>query len=100
MAGLLAATAAASCTREGSGADEGKLEELTERIEKLEKAQAKVDEMESFLRPIMNEQKAKEAEQAAREPDPAARFAVDITGNAYDGPVGAPVTIVEAFDFA
>lgn len=33
-------------------------------------------------------------------PDPAAVYAVDITGAAYVGPEHAKVTIVEAFEFA
>ena len=48
----------------------------------------------------MAEQKAQKERQEAMEPDPEARFAVDITGDSYDGPEGALVTIVEAFDFA
>jgi hypothetical protein len=39
-------------------------------------------------------------QQPRRGPDPAAIYAVDITGAHYEGPATAKVTIVEAFEFA
>ncbi|HUH03411.1 MAG TPA: hypothetical protein VML75_15545 [Kofleriaceae bacterium] len=99
LAAVLASFASAACTKSDAGSNE-KLEKLTERVEKLEAEQKSFAEAADFLRPIMAQQQAKEEEQAAREPDPEARFAVDVSGNAYEGPAGAAVTIVEAFDFA
>jgi hypothetical protein len=79
---------------------EAKLKELTDRVAKLEEAQKGLSEVDSFIRPIMEQQKAQQAQQEAAEPDPDARFAVDITGNDFHGPATAAVTIIEAFDFA
>lgn len=92
----VAASLAAACQK----SDSAKVDELTKRVEKLEAAQKKLAEVESFVRPIMDQQKAQAQQQEAQEPDPDARFAVGIQGNAFDGPAGAPVTIIEAFDFA
>lgn len=99
LAAVLAIFASAACTK-SEGASDEKLKALSARLDKIEANQKSFAEAEAFLRPIMAQQKAKDDEQAAQEPDPAARFAVDVTGSAYDGPAGAPVTIVEAFDFA
>ena len=41
-------------------------------------------EVEEFVRPILEEQRKAEEQQAASEPDPNSRFAVDITGDAFD----------------
>ncbi len=87
---------ATGCTRAG---DDEKIKKLTERIDKLEKSQAGFGEVEEFLRPHMAQAKAQDEQKAASEPDPEAVFAVNIAGNAFDGPAGAPVTIIEAFDF-
>lgn len=99
LAGLLA-LGVAGCSKSGEGADSEKVAKLEKRVAKLEKAQKEVDEMRDFLRPIMAQQKAQAKQKAATEPDPNVRFAVDVTGDAFNGPAGAPVTIVEAFDFA
>ena len=87
---------AAACQK----SDSAKVEELTKRIEKLEAAHKEFTEVASFVKPIMDQQKAQAAQQEAQEPDPNARFAVSIQGNSFEGPAGAPVTIIEAFDFA
>ncbi|MSP16336.1 MAG: hypothetical protein EXR73_06945 [Myxococcales bacterium] len=34
------------------------------------------------------------------EPDPAATYAVDVTGDPFEGPADALITIIEAFEFA
>jgi hypothetical protein len=96
---LFIVSALAGCQR-ADGDSQAKLKELTDRVAKLEEAQKGFSEIDSFVRPIMSQQKAQQAQQEASEPDPDARFAVDITGNDAHGPASAPVTIIEAFDFA
>jgi protein-disulfide isomerase len=86
-----------ACQQAGS---DSKLKELTERIEKLEAAQKGFAEIEAFVRPILAQQKQQQEQQAASEPDPNSRFAVDVSGNDMEGPAGAAVTIVKAWDFA
>lgn len=86
----------ASC-KKGGGED---VEELTQRIEKLEAEAEKFQKIEEFIRPIMKQQEAEAERRAAQEPDPNARFAVNIEGNPALGPSGAAVTVIEAFDFA
>ncbi len=95
----LAAVLGAACAKADS-ASTAKIKELEGRISKLEDGQKKFSEIDGFVRPIMAQQKAQQAQKDAQEPDPDARFAVNISGDHYDGPEGAPVTIVEAFDFA
>ena len=97
--GLLAGVLVAGCSK-GDPQAEYREKLLTERVAKLEAEQAKLKEVADFVRPIMEQQKQAEQQQAASEPDPNARFAVSVSGNAYEGPAGAPVTIIEAFDFA
>lgn len=87
----LVALALSACKREG---------DLDERVKQLETEVARLQEVEKFIRPFMAQQAAEEAQQAAREPDPEAIFAVGIEGNQFDGPADAAVTVVEAFDFA
>ncbi|MBL9017383.1 MAG: hypothetical protein JNL83_24560 [Myxococcales bacterium] len=74
------------------------------RLRRLEDNYAKYAEALDFLGKVYAQQKAQQAQQEASEPDPTAVFAVDIKENLaagmYEGPLGAPVTIVEAFDFA
>ena len=95
----LGALALAGCSK-GDPQGEARLAELSKKVDQLEAKLAKFEEVEAFVRPIMDQQQAQEAEQAASEPDPDARFAVTVANNDYDGPAGAPVTIIEAFDFA
>lgn len=90
---LIAIAGLAGCKREGDG-------DLAQRVTKLESEVQRLQEVETFIRPFMEAQQKEAAEQAAREPDPDAMFAVDISGNEFHGPAGAAVTIVEAFDFA
>lgn len=88
---VVAVVALAACKRES---------DLDERVKKLEAEVARLKEVDQFVRPIMESQKEEQAAEAAREPDPDAMFAVDITGNQFEGPADAAVTVVEAFDFA
>ena len=91
---------ASACNKETSSTDGKKVAEMETRLASLEKKVASFDEIKKFLEPIMQQQKAEDDRRAASEPDPNAMFAVDISGNAFDGPAGAAVTIIEAFDFA
>jgi protein-disulfide isomerase len=83
-----------ACQKGGQSGD------LAERVKKLEDEMAKQREIAEFVRPIMEQQKKEMAERAAREPDPNARFAINIEGNDFEGPAGAAVTIIKAYDFA
>jgi hypothetical protein len=82
--------------------------DLEARIAKLEAENAKNREAMDFLQKVYNGQKQQQQQQAQQqeeqEPDPNAQFAVDITpdvkGGQVDGPAGACVPIVEAWDFA
>jgi hypothetical protein len=93
---LLFAAATGACQK----SDDKQLKALSDRVDKLEAANRKLTEIDQFLRPIMEQQKAEMEAQEANEPDPDTRFAVAIDGNPFQGPAGAAVTIVEAFDFA
>lgn len=89
----------AGCQK-GDSQAEARVKLLTERVTKLEAEQEQMKAVADFVRPIMEQQKQAEQQQAASEPDPNARFAVAIEGDAYDGPADAPVTVIKAFDFA
>jgi outer membrane murein-binding lipoprotein Lpp len=104
---LLAAALLAGCQNEskldssggGGGGD------LAARVKKLEETNAKYAEALEFLQKVYGQQKQQQVQQEREEPDPDAMFAVDITpnitGGLVEGPAtGAPVTIVEAWDFA
>lgn len=101
FAGALTAAALAvgGCSK-GDPQGEARLKALSDKVTKLEAEVAKFKQVEEFVRPIMDQQKAQAAQEAASEPDPNARFAVSVAQNSFDGPAGAAVTIVEAFDFA
>ena len=78
---------------------------LEARVKKLEEQNAKYAEALEFLQKVYSQQKQQQAQQERDEPDPNAMFAVDvqqnISGGLVEGPAtGAPVTIVEAWDFA
>ena len=107
---LFAAALFAGCQNESkldsSGGGGGNLEA---RVKKLEETNAKYAEALDFLQKVYDQQKqqaaAQKQQQEENEPDPNAVFAVDITpnikGGLVEGPAtGAPVTIVEAWDFA
>ncbi len=74
------------------------------RLRRLEDNFAKNAEALDFLGKVYAQQKAQQQQQEAQEPDPTAVFAVNIADNVklgmVEGPAGAPVTIVEAWDFA
>jgi len=77
---------------------------VEERLAKIEARLNKSAEALDFLDKVYAQQKAQEEQQAREEPAPDAIFAVDITqdlaANQVEGAKDAPVTIVDAFDFA
>lgn len=100
---LFAAALFAGCQNE-SKLDSGG-GNLEARVKKLEETNAKYAEALDFLQKVYSQQKAQQQAQEESEPDPDAVFAVDIKqnidGGLVEGPAtGAPVTIVEAWDFA
>jgi hypothetical protein len=78
--------------------------DLESRVRRLEDNYAKYAEALDFLGKVYAQQKAQQQQQEAQEPDPTAVFAVNIADNVklgmVEGPTGASVTIVEAWDFA
>jgi protein-disulfide isomerase len=75
-----------------------------ERLARLEDAYNRNAEALDFLNKVYAQQKAQQEAQDRDEPAPDATFAVAVAGavkaGQVDGPASAPVTIVEAFDFA
>jgi hypothetical protein len=101
---LVAALVSGGCQNESKmdGSSGGSLEA---RVKKLEEQNAKYAEALDFLQKVYSQQKQQQAQQQRDEPAPDAIFAVDVTpniaGGLVEGPAtGAPVTIVEAWDFA
>ncbi len=78
--------------------------DVESRLRRLEDNYAKYAEALDFLGKVYAQQKAQQQQQEAQEPDPTAVFAVNIADNVklgmVEGPPGAAVTIVEAWDFA
>jgi hypothetical protein len=77
---------------------------LEERVARLEDNFSKYGEALDFLQKVFAQQKAQQQAQEREEAAPDAMFAVDvmpdIKAGLVEGPVQAPVTIVEAWDFA
>ena len=101
---LFAAALLAGCQNE-SKLDSGGGGNLEARVKKLEETNAKYAEALDFLQKVYGQQKQQQQAQEREEPAPDAMFAVDIApnikGGLVEGPAtGAPVTIVEAWDFA
>ncbi len=104
---LFAAALFAGCQNEskldsGGGGGGGNLEA---RVKKLEEQNAKYAEALDWVSGIYAQQKQQRAAQEREEPAPDAMFAVEIKpsieAGLVEGPAtGAPVTIVEAWDFA
>lgn len=101
---LFAAVLIAGCQNESKldGAGGG---DLAARVKKLEETNAKYAEALEFLQKVYGQQKQQQQQQEREELDPTAMFAVDISSSVaaglVEGPAtGAPVTIVEAWDFA
>ena len=101
---LMAAALFAGCQNE-SKLDSSGGGNLEARVKKLEETNAKYAEALDFLQKVYSQQKQQQQAQEREEPDPTAVFAVDVAssikGGLVEGPAtGAPVTIVEAWDFA
>ena len=73
--------------------------DLADRVKKLEDESAKNAEAMAFLNQVFAQQKQQREAQEATVPAPDAVFAIDVTGDPFDGPAGAPVTLVKAYDF-
>jgi len=105
---LMAAALLAGCQNESKldgGGGGGGGGDLAARVKKLEESNAKYAEALEFLQKVYGQQKQQQQQQEREEPDPDAMFAVDVSssiaGGLVEGPAtGAPVTIVEAWDFA
>jgi len=86
------------------GAGSGGGGSLEARVKKLEADAAKHAEALEFLDKVYAQQKQQADQQEREEPAPDAIFAVDIAqdikAGQIEGAANAPVTIVEAFDFA
>jgi protein-disulfide isomerase len=78
--------------------------DLETRVKRLEEQNAKYAEALAFLEKVYDQQKVQAAAEEADEPADDAIFAVDIApdlaAGQVEGPADAPVTIIEAFDFA
>lgn len=102
---LAAAALFAGCQNESKLDSGGGGGDLAARVKKLEEQNAKYAEALDFLQKVYQQQKQQQQAQERDEPDPNAMFAVDVApnvaGGLVEGPAtGAPVTIVEAWDFA
>ncbi|HEY1813441.1 MAG TPA: thioredoxin domain-containing protein [Kofleriaceae bacterium] len=100
---LIACGLMAGC-QTGAKHDTKSSADLEARVKKLEADNAKYAEALAFLQKVFEQQKAQADAQDADEPADDAIFAVDIApdlaAGQVEGPADAPVTIVEAFDFA
>lgn len=106
---LLAMGLVAACQNDSSvgskgGSGAAPSGDLEARVKKLETDAAKHAEALDFLDKVYAQQKQQQEQQEREEPAPDAIFAVDIAPDVaagmVEGPANAPVTIVEAFDFA
>jgi protein-disulfide isomerase len=101
---LLACSLLACQNDSGSKLDGVGSGSLEARVKKLEADAAKHAEALEFLDKVYAQQKQQSDQQEREEPAPDAIFAVDIAQDVkagqIEGPANAPVTIVEAFDFA
>jgi protein-disulfide isomerase len=102
--GLLIACSLVAGCQHGSTLDAKSSADLEARVKKLEVDNAKYREALDFLQKVYEQQKAQASAEEAEEPAEDAIFAVDISPDVaagqVEGPADAPVTIVEAFDFA
>src|SRR6185312_108100 len=103
---LLAAASLVACQNDSKLDTKGSAPsgDLEARVKKLEADNAKHAEALDFLDKVYAQQKGQQEAQEREEPAPDAIFAVDIAQDVkagqVEGPANAPVTIVEAFDFA
>jgi hypothetical protein len=77
---------------------------VEDRVARIEDTLSKNAEALDFLNKVYAQQKAQQQAQQQSEPAPDAVFAVDVSQSVkaglVEGPAGATVTIVEAWDFA
>jgi hypothetical protein len=77
---------------------------VEERLARVEDTLSKNAEALDFLNKVYAQQKAQQQQQQREEHAPDAVFAVDISSNVksgmFEGPPGALVTVIEAWDFA
>ncbi len=110
---LLAASLLAACQNDSTMAGKGSAGatapsapsgDIESRVKRLEDDAKKHAEALDFLDKVYAQQKQQQEAQEREEPAPDAIFAVDIApdlkAGQVEGPATAPVTIVEAFDFA
>ena len=102
---LMAAALFAGCQNESKLDSSGGGGNLEARVKKLEETNAKYAEALDFLQKVYGQQKQQQQAQEREETAPDAMFAVDVKSSVDAGlvegpPAGAPVTIVEAWDFA
>ena len=78
--------------------------DMEARLARVEAKLKKYEEPLDFLQKVYAQQKAQQGQQERDEPAPDAVFAVniadDLKAGQVEGPMGAPITIVEAWDFA
>jgi protein-disulfide isomerase len=100
---ILLVSCLAACQHEAT-VDSARVGGLETRVKKLEDQNARYAEALGFLEQVYDQQKAQQEAQERDEPADDAVFAVDIApdlaAGQVEGPANAPVTIVEAFDFA
>lgn len=80
--------------------DDGKLKDLETRLAKTEAALKEHQEYIEFLKPFKAQAEQQKAQEDMSQPDPNARFAIDLGASPRNGTDAALVTIVEGFDFA
>lgn len=104
---VLLAASLFACQNESKldkGGSSGGGGDLEARVKKLEDDAKKHAEALDFLDKVYQQQKQQQEAQEREEPAPDAIFAVDIAqelqAGQLQGPKDAPITIVEAFDFA
>jgi protein-disulfide isomerase len=99
-----AATATGATTPAGKAAPATVAGSVEDRLARLEAAYAKNAEALEFLAKVYAQQKQQQEAQERDEPAEDAMFAVDIAEDVeagqVDGPAGAAVTVIKAFDFA
>lgn len=107
-AALVAAAALAACQKNAPAPatplDNKSQAALEERLSRVEQYLAKNAEAIDIINKLVAQQKQTAAAQEASEPAPDAIFAVAIADNVkaglVEGPAGAAVTVIKAFDFA
>ncbi len=74
--------------------------DIEARVKRLEDESVKNAEAMAFLNQAYAANKQQQQQQERSVPAPDAVFAINVNSNSFDGPAGAPVTVIEAWDFA